>query len=142
MARRMGALWFGARNETDDHAVTHPVYADCLADVLTQRGHLTVTVPHTRPPHPAAQEAYRQAAITPDDQPLEAALIQRRHTAWEAGHARKPRHAQTASRRTRKDDQDRRPQRPVPPRPVQEQPPAPTQPVPQPPQQRGPHLTP
>jgi hypothetical protein len=43
MISRLDKAWFGARNETDDHAVTRRTYAPYLAAVLAERGHLRDT---------------------------------------------------------------------------------------------------
>jgi hypothetical protein len=47
MSTRLGALWFGNRSETDDHAATHPTHAASLTALLIEDGHLTNAM--TRP---------------------------------------------------------------------------------------------
>jgi hypothetical protein len=71
MAERLGALWFGSDDHADDHAVVHPGYADQLAAVLAERGHL-IPVPT------AANEPNRTARHQPAHRPLEADLAERR----------------------------------------------------------------
>ena len=39
MTGRLGPMWLGHPAELDDHTVTSGVFADCLADVLIERGH-------------------------------------------------------------------------------------------------------
>ena len=72
MAERFGVLWFGARAETDDHAVTRPIYATQLAAALAERGHLTQQIAVQIPPTGATI-----AFVAPGEGPVEADFARR-----------------------------------------------------------------
>ena len=73
MAERLGILWFGARSETDDHAVTRPMYASQLAAALAERGLLS---------HESVSReslaGTSTGTVLVDNEPVEAAFARRR----------------------------------------------------------------
>ena len=73
MAERLGILWFGPRSETDDHAVTRPMYASQLAAALAERGLLSHEI--------ATRESLARTStrtVPVDEEPVEAAFARRR----------------------------------------------------------------
>jgi hypothetical protein len=73
MASRLGQAWFGATDETDDHAVTRPAYGPYLAAALTARGHLS-----SRHPETMVDRSSERVPLSQADRPLEVPFARRR----------------------------------------------------------------
>ncbi|GGK81863.1 hypothetical protein Sme01_62700 [Sphaerisporangium melleum] len=105
LARRRGELWFGDRHSIDDHAVTRPVYAQDLRQILLERGNLSAS--STRVAQRAAERP--QGAPSTEPQPVEVeSAIQRRAQRDAEREARKERarlSSQAAQARRRQQQQ-------------------------------------
>ncbi|WP_019632499.1 MobF family relaxase [Actinomadura atramentaria] len=94
LVERRGDLWFGDPTALDDHAVTHPLHARDLHDLMIQRGHLTAPTAEETTTEPSADR--RPASVEP---PVEAVRATHRETQEDAERAARIQAARRANQR-------------------------------------------